>query len=137
MSTVIRAELSKRNEYHIEKHRYYELKHYCLQYNLWKRALLTMNVYPTQEGDKVIFSNSNPDPTAELAQKRLQYLDKIEMLDRVALEADPIIGPLVLKGIVLGLSYEALRTRMDVPCGKDFYYIVYRKFFWILDKVRK
>lgn len=137
MSTVIRAELSKRNEYHIEKHRYYELKHYCLQYNLWKRALVTINVYPTQMGDKVIFPNTQSDPTAELAEKRIQYADKIEMLDRVAFEADPIIGPYVLKGIVAGMSYETLRTRTNIPCGKDLYYAVYRKFFWLLDKVRK
>ena len=32
MGTTLRAELSEKNPYWIEKHRYYELKHFCLQY---------------------------------------------------------------------------------------------------------
>ena len=38
MSTLIRPELSETNRYWIEKHRYYELKHFCLQYPLWRHA---------------------------------------------------------------------------------------------------
>lgn len=36
MATVIRPELSENNKYWISKHRYYELKHFCLQYPEWK-----------------------------------------------------------------------------------------------------
>ena len=32
----IRPELSKKNQYWIDRHRYYELKHFCLQYKNWK-----------------------------------------------------------------------------------------------------
>ena len=38
MSTVIRPELSKSSKYWIDRHRYYELKHFCLQYPIWKKA---------------------------------------------------------------------------------------------------
>lgn len=38
MGTVIRSELSRKNPYWIEKHRYYELKHFCLQYPIWKQS---------------------------------------------------------------------------------------------------
>lgn len=34
-------------------------------------------------------------------------------------------------------SYTYLRTMLDIPCGKGRYYNLRRKFFWILDKVRK
>ena len=37
MSTVIRPELSKNNEYWIPRQRFYELKHFCLQYPSWKK----------------------------------------------------------------------------------------------------
>lgn len=30
-------ELSEKNPYWIERHRYYELKHFCLQHPLWKK----------------------------------------------------------------------------------------------------
>ena len=38
MATEIRPELSEKNPYWIGKHRYYELKHFCLQYPIWKKA---------------------------------------------------------------------------------------------------
>jgi hypothetical protein len=136
MSTVIRAQLSKRNEYYIEKHRFYELKHYCLQYASWKRSLASISVYPAQEQNKFTSSNTASDPTLKLAESRIHFKDRIELLEKVAMEADPIIGPCVLRGVTTGLSYEALRMHMDIPCGKDMYYMIYRKFFWLLDKVR-
>lgn len=34
MGTTIRPELSEKNPYWIERHRYYELKHFCLQYSI-------------------------------------------------------------------------------------------------------
>lgn len=38
MSKSLRhPELSEKNPYWIERHRYYELKHFCLQYPLWKK----------------------------------------------------------------------------------------------------
>lgn len=37
MGTVIRAEISANNRYWVEKHRYYELKHFCFQYPEWKK----------------------------------------------------------------------------------------------------
>ena len=48
MGTVIRAELSKKNKYWIERHRYYELKHFCMQYPIWKK------VYSAIEGARGI-----------------------------------------------------------------------------------
>ena len=33
-----RAQLSVKNPCHIPKHRYYELKHFCLQYPDWKKG---------------------------------------------------------------------------------------------------
>ena len=38
MATVLRPELSPKNKYHIDKHSYYELKHFCLQYTEWKKS---------------------------------------------------------------------------------------------------
>ena len=37
------VELSERNPYYISKHRYYELKHFCLQYPEWEEAMALLN----------------------------------------------------------------------------------------------
>ena len=38
MGTNIRPEISKKNQYWISKPRYYELRHFCLQYPNWRKA---------------------------------------------------------------------------------------------------
>ena len=136
MSTSIRPEVSKKNKYYISKHRYYELKHYCMQYQSWKDSLDMINHYPKQALSKVIFQSDNADPVFRLAEARSFYEDRLKGLEDIANKIDPVIGPCVLEGVISGLSYEVLRTRIDIPCCKDVYYEIYRKFFWVLDKIR-
>ena len=49
MGTTLRAELSEKNPYWIEKHRYYELKHFCLQYPIWKKAYSALDSFKDYE----------------------------------------------------------------------------------------
>lgn len=136
MSTVIRPEVSRNNDFYIEKHRYYELKHYCLQYNLWKEFLNGINLYPTQNQEEHISGSGEMYPVLKALENRMYYIYRIGMLERIAVKADPVIGPCVLKGVTTNTSYDALRTQIDIPCCKDVYYTIYRKFFWLLDKAR-
>lgn len=107
MATVIRAELSKNNKYWISKHRYYELKHFCLQYPEWQKE---------------------HSPT-----KR----ELITLIEETAREADQYLYDYIIKGVVEGRSYTYLRTVLGIPCGRDMYYDKYRKFFWLLNESRE
>ena len=51
MATTIRPELSEKNPYWIEKHRYYELKHFCLQYPIWRKAYASLNSFSSKPAD--------------------------------------------------------------------------------------
>ena len=137
MSTVIRPEVSKKNEYYIDRHRFYELKHYCMQYKSWKRDLDAINLYPTIALDRISYQTDTVDSVLRLVEAREYYTNRIYILKEIAVKADPIIGPCVLEGIITNTSYEKLKTRIDIPCCKDIYYELYRRFFWLLDKVRK
>lgn len=46
-----RAELSKKNPYHIPRYRYYELKYFCRQYDDWKKALTLIDGWQTPPND--------------------------------------------------------------------------------------
>lgn len=37
MSSIMRSELSEKNPYYLPKHRFLELKHFCMQYPEWKK----------------------------------------------------------------------------------------------------
>lgn len=102
MATTIRPEIDRRSKWHISKHRYYELKHFCLQWHEWRDGADT---YRTIVRD-------------------------------ACKEADPFLAPYILKAVTEGVSYTYLRTMYDIPCGRSMYFDRYRKFFWLLSKVR-
>lgn len=138
MSTLIRPEISEKNKYYIDKHRYYELKHFCLQYNEWKKAYAACNesIIFASKFEKESTSNIPSDITAKYAIKRAYYAGRIKIVEKAALEADEFLYPFIIKGVTEGLSYTYLKTRLEIPCGRDMYYDRYRKFFWLLSEAR-
>lgn len=73
MGTNIRPEISERNPYWISKHRYYELKHFCLQYNGWASAYKALDgktARPLLDGRA---SGEAGDPTEKCAERRVYY----------------------------------------------------------------
>lgn len=138
MATTIRAEISEKNPYWIEKHRYYELKHFCLQYPIWKKAYTAIEGYHRETTDIAMktVTNTLGDPTANAAMAKLYYSERMDMLNRVAEETDNVLGDYVKTGITEGWSYDILKARLNIPCCKDIYYDLYRRFFWLLDKER-
>jgi hypothetical protein len=138
MATTIRPELSEKNPYWIEKHRYYELKHFCLQYPIWQKQYSLISNTRSNEAYSLtpIANQSFYDSTGETAVDRTYYSLRIELLEKVAKETDDVIGNYILKGVTEGWSYDILKARLNIPCCKDIYYDLYRRFFWLLDKER-
>lgn len=138
MATVIRAEISEKNKYWIDKHRHYELKHFCLQYPEWKKLYAEFSdlSLPLSMIERIPTSNIPGDPTAKRAMLKAYYGEKIKLIEKVALETDIYLHNYILRAVTEGLSYTYLKTRLDIPCGKDMYYDRYRRFFWLLSKAR-
>lgn len=139
MGTTIRPELSQKNPYWLEKHRYYELKHFCLQYPIWRKVYLSMDGLATRppESLMLISANTLSDPTASCAITKTFYSERLDMVKGVAKETDPTLADYILKAVTEGWSYDILKARLEIPCCKDTYYELYRRFFWLLSKERK
>lgn len=139
MATMIRPEISMKNKYWIDKHRHYELKHFCLQYPMWKKAyadfsdasmsLSTIENVPT--------SNLPGDPTAKRAVMKAYYSEKIDLVEKIAMETDRYLYQYIIKAVTEDLSYTHLKSRLEIPCGRDMYYDRYRRFFWLLSEARR
>ena len=138
MATVIRPEISEKNKYYIDKHRYYELKHFCLQYNVWKKEYSKCNeaILFASQLDRLPSGNIPSDLTAKYAMRKVFYAQRIEMIEMAARDADDFLYPYILKAVTEGLSYTYLKTKLNIPCGRDMYYDRYRKFFWLLCQER-
>ena len=129
----MRAVVSKRNKYWIPKHRYYELKHFCLQYPVWKEQLRE-SLWWSTDG-----KGSDPewnDPTHFSVLVRESAQRKIDMVEKACKAADDRIDKWILKAVTEDLSFVNLSMVHNIPCGKDLYYDRLRKFFWLLDKTR-
>lgn len=138
MSTVIKPELSEKNKYWIEKHRYYELKHFCLQYPIWKKTISSLISIASRPIDMIPQrTNKQNSPTEQCAMARLYYADRIKLVEDTAKETDSTLWSYILKGVTDGVSYDILKIRFNIPCCKDTYYDLYRRFFWLLDQSRK
>lgn len=138
MATTIRPEVSIKNRYYIDKHRHYELKHFCLQYPKWKKSYIECldSDIPLSMIEGVQDPGGVYDPTSTRAVTRAYYSKRMELLEQVAKDADKYLWTYILKAVTEGLSYTYLKTKLDIPCGKDMYYDRYRRFFWLLSEIR-
>ena len=138
MATVIRAEISSKNKYWIDKHRHYELKHFCLQYPNWKKIYHALDGgnLPSSISERVSSTNIPSDPTGKCVLLKDQYLKRMRIVEEAAMGADELLYEYILKAVTEGLSYTYLQTIMEIPCGRDTYYDRYRKFFWLLSSMR-
>ena len=140
MSTVIRPQISNKNRYWIERHRYYELKHFCLQYPIWKQAYAFHDGYSTRSASIVDHQSDHSDdltPTERHAEARIYYADRMKLVEQAAIAASPEFSIYLLKAVTEGLSYDHIKASSDIPCCKDVYYDLYRRFFWLLNQTRK
>lgn len=138
MSTTVRPEVSQKNPYYIERERYYELKRFCRQYPIWKKAYNALDGLSRRPADLELFSkpNQTSDPTARCAEAREAYSRKMEMVEKCAKDADPILYQYIMAYVTKGDCYSVLKMRDHIPCCKDLFYQTARKFFWLLNRVR-
>lgn len=131
MGTQIRPEISKNKDYYILRHRYYELEHFCLQYDEYQKRYreIMNNTYKPIIFDEVKVFNevSSVERSIMKAQK---YADKINAIDKCAMLADPVLSYYILQSVTKGKAY----SHLNPPCGKNMFYDRRRKFFWLLDR---
>lgn len=139
MATLIRPEISSKKKYWIDKHRHYELKHFCLQYPEWKRAYAEFDNpdMPLSTIERVPTSNLPGDPTAKRALMKARYSEKMDLVEKIAIETDKYLHNYILKAVTENLSYTYLKSILEIPCSRDTYYDRYRRFFWLLSEARR
>ena len=137
MGTNIRPEVSKKKEYWIPKHRYYELKHFVMQYPEWEEYLSDTNWFgqiPPTDVDKVQLGAVS-DPTWQIVKRQMLYSNHLKLVETAADSTDGEYGKFILNRIISGDAYNEATDGVIISRSK--YYELYRKFFYILDCLRK
>lgn len=138
---MTRSELSEKNIYYLPKYRRYELKYYCLQFPIWKKAYDSLSTLDYRKKDlndfnNYIKSNNYGDPTAKRALALEHFSKKMDLIKKTAIEADEELCDYILIGVTQGKSYDWLYANKNIPCSKGTYYDRYHRFFWLLSKYR-
>ena len=137
MGTDIRPEISKKSSYWISRHRFYELKHFCLQYKEWQQELRDMPLEKNPLAEERIGKPGSPsDPVIAAVLKRELLNEHLGMIDKAAKGCSNDLGKYIFKGVTEGMSYDQLFIQNGIPCCKETYYECFRRFFWILSHLR-
>ena len=127
--------LSTKNKYYLPKETFLMVIHYCKQYPTWEAELEAMTDTGkaiTYDQDRVQTSNDS-DPTAGLAIRRAEICRKKEMIDQTAQEVAGDLWKWLVLGVCHDNPYYYLAT-CGIPCGKDLYYKLRRKFYFEMAK---
>lgn len=132
----MRTKISKKSEYYITKERRMELAHFCKQYPDWinERIWLIYDPQKTRPNLSGVHSGTDCDATSKTATQ-LAYLNRnIRFVEQAAKETDPIIGDFIFQAAIRGISYDKVNAYNKIPCCRNEFYRLYRKFFWLLDQ---
>ena len=135
MGTNIRTSIAESNPYYISKHEYLMTKHFALQYNDWKkhqkdiesRVSYGFKIGGGRNGTVVC-------PVEKAQEDAEKYAFRMSLVEQAAKIAGEDIWEIVLLGVTTECNYEYLRLMKGIPCCKDVYYRMYRKFFWVLNQ---
>ena len=116
MSTNIRAEISENNKYYISKEKYYELRHFCLQYKEWKKEAKQIK-YKTTKNPMEQRNPTNGDsrPVEEEAARLYEIEEKMRLVEDTANEADEFLGSYIFLVVTGVASFDFIKNFMKVP----------------------
>ena len=131
-----RAEVSEKNLFWIEKHRYLELRQFCLQYPTWQRAKAALIVRSGNPGSIAKTEGTADSSVEKIFYAICMYDYLIGKVEQAVSYCEPWAQKYVLKGVTEGCSYETMNAQDRLPCCRALYYKEYRKFFYALNKIR-
>ena len=126
---------SEKSEYYVPKETFLMIIHYCKQYPAWVdelNALTDTSRAITYDSDRVQTSNDS-DPTSDLAIRRAEISRKKEEVEQVAKEVAGDLHKWLILGVCHDYPYQQLEA-CGIPCGKNMYYHLRRKFYFELSK---
>ena len=124
-----------KNKYALPKEEYLTAIHYALRYPLWLDELRTLG--DTSQGirydkEKVQTSMTGGE-VEDIAIRRVEIRGKIEMIDKIINSVANGMDHWLRQGVCYGLTFDQLKAR-DVPCERDSYYLMRRKFYYELSR---
>ena len=120
---VFRQVKPMKTEYELSKHRFYELKHFCLQYPEWE------HLYSQLDGWAKEIGKNEGDTTSRDGIRRADLAYKMTLVREVCHDICAAYEQEMFDYVILGLKPKLSSDQMD-------FWHYYRKFFWELSRRR-
>lgn len=127
---------SKNSPYYVEPPLYRNAVSWCLCYQTWKDRLRILTDTGTSiryDRDKVQTSGDS-DPTFSIVTKRLEYSNKIKLLEDTVKKVAPEIYDYLLLGVTVGLNYYQMQNK-GIPCSSNYYYAKRQQLYYEIAKM--
>ena len=127
-------DLKLAGEYEISRHRYRELKEFCLQYEEKKAELKQLYSSSSVPPEVSVMGGTPGKPTERKAMRAINLKNDIEVIEKALNNAcgdDVGMVELLKKNVTLGYGFDNLGS---VPCACRTFYKYRRKFFFILNQ---
>lgn len=127
------------DDYGISRHRYEELKAFCLQYEE-KKAKINRGI-SSVANDGMPKGNLKPDIIENTAIRNVIYQKDCEIIEQAAIAAGGDIGihQYILKSVTNDLSYNFVEYDEKlgrIPVGRTDFYGYRRLFYYYLDSIK-
>lgn len=89
-------------------------------------------------GGYIVYNNTSiqeSDKTGDYGVFLANLSHSMKEIEQICKEAGGDISDWLFAAVTEGISYPILEAR-GIPCGRDYFYLRYRKFFWLLSQVR-
>lgn len=125
----------------LEKHRYLELKRFCLQYPRWLVEARDALELSAVKMDGMPHGTDVGDPTERAVEKREVAMSHIDMVDRCAKSVgDGVWFNALIHNVCLDETYEEIKLKHPefLPTSKRVAFTIAKaRFFTLLDEARK
>ena len=113
------------NEYDIGRHRFCELKHFCMQYKDWRET------YSRIKDNGLQNSRDERDITGNTAAIKTDYEHAIELIETTARATSLVYADYILRSVTEDVSYSYLKNE-GLRCDKDTFDALRGRFFYLL-----
>ncbi len=124
-------------DYGISRHRYEELRAFCLQYEEKKREIAKGAAGFCSHA--AVSGRGTENPAKGAALRRRRHQKDLEMIEEAARAACPEIGAYMVKSVTKDLSYPFLEYDLElgrIPMGKTDFYARRKLFYHFLDRLK-
>lgn len=112
-------------------------KYYALKYKRWRDeydALADSSRAITYDGDGAQGSDGM-NVVERNGIRRAELAKKMEVIEQTAIEVDAQMYPWILQGVTDDFAtFTYLKMMKGMPCSRNTYYNLRRKFYFLLDK---